>query len=179
MPTLLRRLPFFTHSTTTSLHGRTVRIKADQIVVWVSLSPPATRHLDPRVPRFPAILDTGCNHNFVIRERHLIEWAGIHPGSLRRLSRVRTRGRSAVELNADIWLHRNRAGERDQFNGAPPVLLETQPAIIVVPDDSADTHPRLPLLGLRALRWAKLDLHIDSRRCRVTIRRRRRFGLFA
>jgi hypothetical protein len=176
--TILRRLPFFVDSTAADVHGRRVRIKADQIVVWVSLATPALRNLHSETPRFPAILDTGCNHNFVIRERHLVEWAGIYPESLRRLSTVTTRGRPGVELTADIWLHPNRAGCRDELSGAPPVLVETQPAIVVVPRTSGDDHPRLPLLGLRALLWAKLEVHIDCRRCLATIRTARRFRLF-
>ena len=36
----------------------------------------------PTLPRFPAILDTGHNHNFSIRHQHLVNWASIDPAGV-------------------------------------------------------------------------------------------------
>jgi hypothetical protein len=60
---ILNRLPYFKVSTTVTVRGATVRIKPYQIIVWVSISP-VDLEWDPRTPVFPAILDTGNNHNF-------------------------------------------------------------------------------------------------------------------
>jgi hypothetical protein len=144
----------------------------------VSISEAGIDQLHPNAPRFPAVLDTGCNHSFVIRERHLIEWAGIHPDYLRRLRPTRIYGSLAPQMTANVWLHPNRPGHRDDFSGQPPFLIESEPGIAVVPKAVGDGNPRLPLLGLRALRWNRLHLAIDGDRRRVNIRTRRRFWLF-
>jgi hypothetical protein len=47
-------------------------VKPFQIVVMVSLS--IGDILEPGSRRFPAVLDTGLNHNFAIRHEHLDRW---------------------------------------------------------------------------------------------------------
>ena len=76
MSAIVRNLPFYDHATAVEFRGRSIPVKHDQIIVWVSLSEMGQRQLDPNAPRLPAVLDTGCNHAFVIRQRHLVEWAG-------------------------------------------------------------------------------------------------------
>lgn len=178
MPTIIRNLPFFDRSTTAQVRGRSVPIRSDLIVVWVSISEAGVDKLDPRAPRFPAVLDTGCNHSFVMRERHLIEWAGIQPEYLRKLRPVRIYGSAAPQLAANVWLHANRRGFRDEFSGQPTFQIEAEPGIAIVPDSVGAGNPRLPLLGLRALRWNKLRLKIDGDNCRVNIRTRRKLWMF-
>jgi hypothetical protein len=56
--------------------------------------------------------------------------------------------------------------------------LECQGGIIVIPDPHDQAEPRLPVIGLRAVRWNNLHLSLDGRRRRVTIRPSRRFWLF-
>jgi hypothetical protein len=53
---ILDRLPYSSEATFVSAHGGSVRVKPYQIVVAVSLQ--ALLEWDPRMPRFPAILDT-------------------------------------------------------------------------------------------------------------------------
>ena len=178
MPAILRKLPFYDHPTTAQVGGRSVAVKRDQIVVWVSLSEIGLRQLDPLTPRFPTILDTGCNHSFVIRERHLLDWTGIPPGVLRRLASTRLHGKPVGQFAANVWLHPNRPGHRDEFSGQPPLLLETNQGIAVVHDTESDNHPRLPLLGLPALRWNHLHMSLDGDRSLITIRTPRRFWFF-
>ena len=88
MPAIIRNLPFSDRSTTVQVRGRPVRIKRDQIIVWVSVAGKGERTLHPNTPRLPAILDTGSNHNFVMRQSQLLEWAGIHPEYLRNLGPI-------------------------------------------------------------------------------------------
>ena len=52
-------------------------VKPFQIVVMVSLS--IGDVLEPGGRRFPAILDTGLNHNFAIRREHLDRWTALRP----------------------------------------------------------------------------------------------------
>ena len=82
MTTILRDLPYFDARSVVVVRNRHVPIKPQQIVVWVSLAEIEQNELLPGTPRFPAILDTGCSHNFGIREEHLIQWAGLQSGAI-------------------------------------------------------------------------------------------------
>jgi hypothetical protein len=175
---IIRNLPFFDRTTTAQVRGRSISINRDLIVVWVSLSEIGLRACDPRTPRFPAVLDTGCNHSFVIREQHLVEWAGIASGYFPTLGGTRIYGSTVPQLAANVWLHRNRSGCRDEFTEQSPHLLESDVGIAVVPSTVGGDSPRLPLLGLRALRWNHLSMSVDGRRCRVNVRMHRRFLVF-
>jgi hypothetical protein len=177
VPTILRNLPFFDVPTTVVVQGATISIKADQIIVWVGLTAGGRADLDPASPRLPAILDTGHTHNFSIREQQLVEWAGLDPRPLTKLGEIRVGGDRLPLLEADIWLHPNEPGNRDAVTERPPYCLELDLGIAVYPR-ALTTAPRLPLLGLRALRLADLHLTIDCPSRRVTIRAPRRFRLF-
>src|ERR1700684_124687 len=85
MPTILRELPFFDHRTDAEFDGRSIPIKADQIMVWVGITEGEQTAFDPRRSGFPAILDTGLSHTFSIRGEHLIRWVGLDPRWLERL----------------------------------------------------------------------------------------------
>ena len=54
-------------------------VKPYQIVVQVSIADQSTIDLPQDAPRFPAILDTGNNHNFAIRQGHFGRWAPHDP----------------------------------------------------------------------------------------------------
>ncbi|MBW3543919.1 MAG: hypothetical protein KY476_27030, partial [Planctomycetes bacterium] len=176
---IVRDLPCFDRPTDVRFQGSTLRIRADQIIVWISLSDEAATTWHPETQRFPAILDTGCNHNLVIREDQLIGLSGRIAGRLPHERKITVQGRPAVELGANLWLHRNRRGERDSFVDRPPFLMEASRGIAVIARPSAEGFPRLPLLGLRAFRTSRLAIAIDCPRCRVTIRPARRFALFS
>src|SRR5207244_5048738 len=95
MTAILDHLPFREEADEVSLGLERVPLKPYQIIVWVSLTARDLLELPPHAPRFPAILDTGHNHNFSIRERHLRQWAKVEPAALPQLRRVRERGRQA------------------------------------------------------------------------------------
>ncbi len=180
MPSIIRDLPYFEQPTRVQVRGRSFSVKRDQIVVWISITEQGIKQFDPRVPRFPAILDIGCNYNLLINEQHLTAWAGIQPGYLRQLLRMRVAGQPVSHLAANAWLHPNVPGKRDDLASLPPFLLELLPGIAVYPaKEGQPLYPRLPLLGLRAFRRAGLQIAIDCRRSRVTIRTPRRFWPFA
>lgn len=172
MPSILRSLPFYDRPTSVQVRGRSIPVKRDQIIVWVSLAEIDLERLHADTPRFPAILDTGCNHTFAIRQQHLTDWAGIHPEYLPKLRSTRLYGNVVPQLSANIWLHRNLPGQRDELSTQPPFQLETEQGIAVVPEGRSE--PRLPLLGLRAIRWNHLHVAINGHRRVVNIRTRRR-----
>jgi len=179
VPTIIRDLPYFDQPTRVQLSGRSFTVKRDQIILWISITEKGISQPDPRVPRFPAILDIGCNYNVLINERHLTAWAGIQPGYLRQLMRLRVAGEPVSHVAANAWLHANVPGKRDEMASRPPFLLELLPGIAVYPAKEGQAlYPRLPLVGLRAFRRAGLQLAIDCRRSLVSIRTPGRIRLF-
>lgn len=101
VPSIIRDLPYFDQPTRVQVRGRSFSVKRDQIVVWINITEQGIKQLDPRVPRFPAILDIGCNYNLLINEQHLTGWAGIQPGYLRQLVRMRGAGEPVSHLAAN------------------------------------------------------------------------------
>jgi hypothetical protein len=81
---------------------------------------------------------------------------------LRGLGTIRHTGRRIPLHAADVWLHRNRPGERDQLLDVPPFRLELPRGIAV--SASEGRFPRLPLLGLRALLGNQLHLTVSGER---------------
>jgi hypothetical protein len=177
VPTILQGLPYFNRRTTRLVRGREELVKATQIIVGASITDLAQDELDPATPRFPAILDPGLNHNFAIQEEHLSRWAGLDPRWLDKRRDVTINRQTVPILDAEIWLHPNRSGERDRFADRPPFRLRLERWIAVYPRGTPAA-PRLPLLGLGALEWSKLHLSVDCDRRRVWLRTRRRLWFF-
>jgi hypothetical protein len=178
MPTILRDLPFSPKKPEeVEFDGRSISIKADQIMVWVGITEGEQTEFDPRPPWFPAILDPGFSHSFSVRHEHLIRWAGLDPRSLERGKEVRINKEVVPLHKADVWLHPNVPEKRDRTASGEPFRLALDTGIAVYPPTMSSA-PRLPLLGLRALRLARLHLTIDCDRCSVTLRTARRFSFF-
>jgi hypothetical protein len=116
-------------------------------------------------PRFPAILDTGTNHNFSIRGEHVERWARLR---LRQRGKVRIWGDDVPLLAGSVWIHPNRRRKMDLAKGQP-IRLEMREGVIVYPEN-APNPARLPILGLRALVRNQLKLIIDGKRREVTLK---------
>ncbi len=177
MTTILRKLPFFETPTSVAFRGRHLEVKPYQIIVWISPVSRISELPDPNLPRFPAVLDTGFSHNFAIREEELNQWAGLDTRTLPVLGNARINGIPARLLDAKIGLYRNQAGQRDLLLPDSPFHLELSRGIAVYPRNTPGA-PRLPLLGLRALRQTNLQLWINCRKCRVHLSTSRWFWLF-
>ena len=147
MAKILDRLPISVRDDFTFVGSEGVDLKANEIIVWVSLSVRTAPELKPGTVRFPAILDTGHTHYLSIREQQLTRWAGLRPEMLRLLGHVRQGGRRLPLHAANLWLYRNVQGERDRLQDKPPQLLEIDRGIAVYPDEAK--FPRLPLVGMR------------------------------
>ncbi len=167
---------FETHSTVRLPDGP-VTIRPFQIIVWVSLHPMGRPILPENAARFPAILDLGHSHNFSITEFQLSRWAGLSPNSLQVLGSVKITANRLPLLGANIWIHSNRSGERDQFSDQPPFCIPLDSGIALYPHETPHA-PRLPLLGLRGLRRANLQLHVDCQHCSVSLRTPKRLWFF-
>jgi len=170
---ILNRLPYSKKHSTLSVREEIVSVKPYQIIVWVSVAPASPREWNPATPAFPAILDIGTNHNFVISRSHLVRWGGIQPEFLRRLGTTRLDDKRLITREADIWLYSNWKGQLEYRREKPPYRLNLNEGIIIRPDEGIRRTP-LPLLGLRALTHNELVTIIDGARLEVTIRTARK-----
>lgn len=177
MPTVIHKLPFFSEPNPVEFQGRRIAVVSDQIILWVSIARMGLPDLPRNALRFPAVLDIGFNHSFLIQQDHLVRWAGFGPSHFRTIGSLPVRGRDVPLLNANVWLHQNRPGKRDEFSDQQPYCLELDRGIAVCPAEMGD-YPRLPLLGLRAIRWGNLHVAVDGHKRHVTIRTPRRFWIF-
>lgn len=167
---ILDRLPYSTKSTPPIVvRGRSVPVKPHQIIVWVSVGVADLPEWDPRMPAFPAILDTGNTFTFSISQSQLIRWAGMRPALLRLLGNIRQGGTFYPRHEADVWLHPNAPGRRDRRADRKPLRLPLERGIAVY-SDTASPPPHLPLLGLQALTENALHLTIDGQRRLVWLR---------
>ena len=138
-------------------------VKPFQIVVMVSLS--IGNALEPTGRRFPAILDTGLNHNFAIRREHLDRWAALR---LPTRKTVTIQKQEIPLATANVWVYRNQPGTNTPSD-LPPIRLRTPEGIVIFPENIPNP-ARLPILGLRALVRSDLKLIIDGKRREVTLK---------
>lgn len=162
---ILRQLPFHDATSDIEVAGEVVPVRPYQVVVWVSLS--VRDVLDRDAPRFPAVLDTGHNHNFSIQERQLVAWAGLRPEALGRLGAVLVNRQEVPLVGGHLWVHRNRPGTADLL--PRPYRMELPQGIALYPEGMPGA-PRLPLLGLRGVVTNKLRLTIDGSKRSVSLR---------
>jgi hypothetical protein len=165
---ILDRLPYWKKHSTLIVGKETVPVKSYQIVISVSLSQAKLQEWDPTIPAFPAILDIGTNHNFVISQSQLARWVGIKPQFLRVVGAARLDGKRLSTYEADVWLHSNLKGRLENRRDRPPFRLSLSEGIIILPDEE-HRGIRLSLLGLRALTNNKLVTIIDGARRQITI----------
>jgi hypothetical protein len=121
-------------------------VRPYQIIVRVSITAGDVQECPGDAPVIPAILDTGNNHNFAIRQEHRNRWIDWAP---RRVGQIHVGGFIVPLFAAKVWIHSNREGTVD-LSGGIPCVLKMDPGIAIYP--STTTNPaRLPILGLRGL----------------------------
>ena len=169
MATLIRKLPFDEKRSIVRVAGQEVLILPRQIIVWVSIESPELARIGPDAPRFPAVLDNGYNEDFIIRQEQVLRWTRLPLQRIRAVGLQEVHGQKVPVFPANLWLHRNQPGQRDQFSDRPPVWLPLDEGVAVCPAGMKNA-PRLPLLGMRALRRSRLQLHVDFDACHVSIR---------
>jgi hypothetical protein len=155
---VIDRLPFSSRESTAAVPGGTVRILPFQIALTISVTATEQGSLDAKVPRFPAVLDTGFNRAFLLQEQHLLDWARLQPEELSWIEEITAYGRTIPVFTGNVWLHRNQPGTRNLAPRRAPFCIPLAPGIAVCPRDVGQ--PRLPLLGTRALFLGNLELLI-------------------
>ena len=142
--------------------GQPLLIFHDQIVFWASLTSLGTATPIGETGQLPVVIDTGFNDTFMIRETQLRSWTGLLLANLApSASGLRISGRLTIARHeTDLWLHPNLPGMRDSA-AVPAVRLELPDGIAVWPE-LVPGGRRLPLFGLRALRWLGMRLSVDG-----------------
>jgi hypothetical protein len=165
--TIIRKLPIPDKQTEISVPNGWTTIFPLQIVVSVSITP---KRMTPNAHtlRFPAVIDTGFNRSFLIQEQHFNEWAGLRKEHLKMVDEIQVYGTRAPVHAANLWLHPNVPGTRDEELSAKPYCIHLDPGIAVC--SSNVRRPRLPLVGLGALLIGDLQVQFDWRRSTVTLR---------
>jgi hypothetical protein len=143
---ILRQLPFAEVPSSIEVAGETIAVRAYQIIVWVSLT--ADEAHSASAPHFPAILDTGHNHNFSIREGQMLRWAGLRADQCPKVGAILVNRQEIPLRRANLWIHRNRPSTAELL--PKPFRLPIPEGVSVYPADSSNA-PRLPLMGLRGL----------------------------
>lgn len=161
---IIDRLPIFEQGWIVPTPDGVEEVKPFQIVVLVSIADEGIIAQPEDAPRLPAVLETGNNHNFAIRQGQFGRWA---PTVRTRRGRVEVGGFSVPLVGADVWVHPNRPGTIDP-NGQPPFRLELRGGIAVYPPDVPNP-ARLPILGLRGLIRNRLRMTIDGESKALTL----------
>jgi hypothetical protein len=166
MPTVIRKLPFVDKDRELLLRGSSFSLRKDQIIVWLSVLQTGVQfdRTSP-VPSFPAILDTGHNHNFLIQKQHLELWANTSTEMLTPAGALYVNNKPVDLYDANLWLYRNIAGQVEPDESMEPIEMPINGGIAI-----SSEGPRLPLLGIRALRSARLHIAMDCERGFVSIR---------
>jgi hypothetical protein len=134
----------------------TAQVMPYQIVVMVSIAANRVMELPSDAPRFPAVVDTGNNHNFAIRQEQFARWTGL---TLPKRGLVNVGGTTNPLHAGNVWIHPD---------SGDPFRLRMEEGIAVYPPDL--TNPaRLPILGLRGLVRNGLRIVIDGKDRDVTI----------
>jgi hypothetical protein len=128
MTKILDRLPVFPERKDEPFGERHVRVKRNQILVWVSVHQMEIRRPEKNTPRIPALLDTGNNFDFSMQERHVREWAGLSLVSLPHLGHVEINDRRVGRYGATIWLYPNVPGTRRADDDRDPFFWRCQEA---------------------------------------------------
>jgi hypothetical protein len=172
MPRIIRRLPFVEQDETLAVPGGKLIFLRNELIVWVSVIQTGFA-FDSTVPCFPAALDTGCTHNLVMRPDQFANLAGYELSAFSPICAVPIRGRSTKAEDKDrkedlpqaydfnLFLYGNITGERNRRLDSPPLKIELDGGIVLTP--TTWTFPPLPVLGMRAIREARLRLRIDSK----------------
>lgn len=163
MTKILDRLPLLPRTSSIAFGSQHVKMYRDEVLIWISIGLRGEDKLERLSPLFPAVLDTGNTYDFYLNEHHLENWAGIRRVLLPELGRRHVNQQVVTCHAADVWIYSNEPGSQKRRQGTPPFRLYVRSGIAVARQQGdKPITPRLPLLGLPALRNNGLDFWFDS-----------------
>jgi hypothetical protein len=160
MPFRITRVPLVAAEHVVSPGGVDVTLRPDQAVVWVRLVPWGGRS-DPQSVTFPAVVDTGNNHIFLIPGPFFRVWARTDYRTVEPGRQVLVNGLPLRCFPFNLDLVRLRAGEP---TGRVAARLETGPGVMIIPDALVSSFPRLPVLGVRSLTLNRVTFTLNGGR---------------
>lgn len=160
MPFLLTRVPLVAAERIVAPAGTLVTLRAYQPVVWVRLAP-WSGEPHPEAVTFPAVLDTGNNHTFLIPAPLFRAWARVEPNDLRPLRMVEVNGVLVPGHGFNLDLLRLRRGNPTDRVAA---RLQTDRGIAIIPDEFVGRFPRMPVLGVRSLTVNRVTFTLNGGR---------------
>lgn len=182
MAILIDELPFFSVKRDIQLpDGKPEEIKANQILLWMSVTPQGSLPPSANAPRFPVIFDTGLNISMTMRCNHFIDWADVEQPEYQFLGDTSCNGSTVILFDVDAWLYKNAPGRNDQILNQSPIRLvlkgglgvynatPSQQELLMSDDPLQEPGPRLPTLGMFAITANKLSIQIEGWRRRVRI----------
>src|SRR4051812_7596187 len=110
MPFRIARVPLVATEHVVSPGGMAITLRPYQPVVWVRLVPWGTLP-DPQTIAFPAVVDTGNNHSFLIPGPFLRSWTDTDYRTLEPGRRVEVNGVPLRCFGYNVDLMRHRRGE--------------------------------------------------------------------
>jgi hypothetical protein len=150
--------------------SRPMRVFHDQIIVWGSLTPLPAASPPMGFPVFPIVIDTGFNNAFLMQQRQTEVWTP--PGVFAQFFTNGLSlpiGRDRIPFwDAALWVYPNIPGTCDPDLASRPAWLDLPHGIAFTPSGSAFAKEK-PLLGMRAIRFNRLQLRIDGQTQRVWI----------
>lgn len=176
MAIILRRFPLFEQPKKVFFQERELTIKTNQLRVWVSLSESQD---DPGKNLLPALIDTGCGFTFVMTAEQMHSWCHLHP--VYEATPVRLNGINHSRAPfVRLWLYPSSADSASEASLERPILLKTRDLGVAVntqatPDLGSGNRllrhpfPRVPLLGMLALKQNRLRLFVDAWRSRFSL----------
>lgn len=141
--------------------GRREIVKANQIVVWISLGGVDSKR--PTSKPFPAIFDTGTSAALVMNQRDFDAWKNPDDCFHKYDGKFLANGLSCRRVGARIWLHRQSLPKAPKgYEESNPWRLSTPGGIVLRPAPSRRTESLGRLLGmhneLKAVHRAPLPL---------------------
>jgi hypothetical protein len=166
MPFRLTRIPLVPAEQTLTPGGVRITLRLYQPVIWIRLVPwVGSAH--PEAMTFPAVLDTGNNHSFLMPATLFAGWTRLDPSALKTRHTVRANGveLSCHGLNIDVYRMRN-GNPTSRVAGR----LQTDRGVVLVPERHEHLFPRLPVIGVRALCASRATFTVDGQRKAFSLR---------
>ena len=119
---------------------------------------------------FPIVVDTGFNDAFLMQQHQAEVWATSATFSQFQTNGLYlSAGRNQIPYwDAALWVYPNIPGTREPDPAGKPVWFELPHGIALTPPGSVVAKEK-PLLGMRAIRFNRLQLRIDGQLQRVWI----------
>ncbi len=165
MPFRLTRVPLVGEEHDVAPGGVAITLRVYQPVIWVRLVP-WVGSVHPEAVTFPAVLDTGNNHSFLIPTTLFQSWTRLDPAAFVTKHTVRVHGHVLSCHGLNVEVYRTRNGNPTERRAG---RLQTDRGVVIVGHALEPFFPRLPVIGVRCLRASRATFTLDGGRGTYTL----------